>query len=122
MSRIARIMAGGLSAPAATQVVGDVATALVATGASQATALALPAAINAFATVAASTGAILPSDALPGDEVEVYNGGASSLAVYPPLGGTINNLGPNASLALTTLKSGKYKCVAALGWYSILSA
>lgn len=117
-----RIMAGGVSAPAAGQVVGDVATGLIALGNSQATSLALPAAINAFATVAASTGAVLPIDAQPGDEYEIYNGGANSLTVYPALGGTINNLGANTGLALVTLKSGKYKCTAANTWYSLLSA
>lgn len=122
MSRQARIMAGGIPGGAAIGVVGDVLTGLVATGAAQATALPLAAVISSFATVAASTGAILPADAAPGDMYEVYNGGANSLTVYPPVGGLINNLAPNTGLALTTLKSGQYKCVGALTWYSNLSA
>jgi hypothetical protein len=103
-------------------VVGAVQTGQTATGSTQATAFALGAEITAFSTAAASTGAILPSDATAGDEMEVYNGGANSLTVYPPVGGTINNLSANTGLALATLKSGKYKCVAALTWYSLLSA
>ena len=122
MSKQARIMAGGIPGGAAIGVVGDVQSGQTALGNSQATAFALAAAITAFSTTAASTGAILPADAAPGDECEVYNGGANSLTVYPPVGGTINNLSANTGMALATLKSGKYKCIGALAWYSLLSA
>lgn len=44
----------------------DVATALTATGTSQATAYEVTFSKNAFSTVAAGTGAVLDSDAAPG--------------------------------------------------------
>lgn len=113
--------ASGLGPATLQGLVGTVATGLTGLGSTQATALALPAGTNAFTTVAASTGGILPSGTA-GDEIDVYNGGANSLTVYPPVGGTINNLSANTGLALATLKSGKYRCTAALTWYSILSA
>ena len=113
--------ATGLANTQLQSLAGTVQSALTATGASQATALALPAGTNAFGTVAASTGAIL-APGTAGDEIDIYNGGANSLTVYPPVGGTINNLSANTGLALATLKSGKYKCLASLTWYSILSA
>jgi hypothetical protein len=84
--------------------------------------LALGAAVNAISTAAASTGVILPAYAAPGDSIMVYNGGANSVTVYPPVGGTINNLSANTGLALATLKSGVYTCIGALAWASTLSA
>jgi hypothetical protein len=115
------MVATGISAVTAGAVGGNVSTGLTATGSTQATALALPASINAISTAAASTGVILPSNATSGDEIEVYNGGANAVTVYPPVGGTINNLSANTGLSLATLKSGKYKALTALAWYSLLS-
>jgi hypothetical protein len=79
----------------------SVATGLVATGASQGTALALTADINMFATVAAGTGAILPA-LNPCDVSTVFNGGANALALYPPVGAKINGLGANAAYNVAT--------------------
>lgn len=78
-----------------------VATGLIATGNTQGTALALAADINMFATVAASSGAILPV-MNPGDVLTVFNGGANALSLYPPVGGKINALGTNAAYAIAT--------------------
>lgn len=117
-----QIMAGGLSGPVAQAIAGSVALGLTAVGSTQATALALAAAVNEITTAAASTGVILPLGANGGDSIEVYNGGANGITVYPPVGGTINNLSANTGLALATLKSGKYTCRSALTWYSLLSA
>lgn len=79
----------------------SVATGLVATGASQGTALALTADISMFGTVAAGTGAILPA-LNPCDVSTVFNGGANALALYPPVGAKINGLAPNAAYAVAT--------------------
>jgi hypothetical protein len=72
-------------------------------GTTQANALPLGADNNAFSTVGAGTGAILPA-MNPGDDVTVYNGGANALLIYPPVGGMIKGLGVNAgySLAVAT--------------------
>jgi hypothetical protein len=103
MSLQQRLVQAGLSANQAAAVQGTVAGALVATGATQATALPLGADNNAFATVGAGTGAILPP-MNPGDDVTVYNGGANALLIYPPVGAQIKGLGVNVgySLAVAT--------------------
>lgn len=74
---------------------------LVATGNSAGTALLIGSHINSFGTVGASTGAILSSSFSAGDEVYVYNGGASTLTVYPPAGATVDN---TTSVAVLTKK------------------
>lgn len=71
-----------------------VATGLVATGTTQATALPLPAQTNVFGTVAADTGAILPGGAVSGTFV-VANDTTTDLFVYPPVGAQIGTLGVN---------------------------
>ena len=121
MARQQFIMGLGVAAGAASAIVGITASALTAAGATQTTAVALGADNNFFGTVAASTGAILPTGNA-GDSIFVYNGGASTLTVYPPVGGTINNLSANTGLALATLKSGLYVCAGGVAWASFLSA
>ena len=73
---------------------------LTATGSSQATAYPL---LNSgdhqFGTVAASTGAMLPVGRVP-SSVRVFNGGASTLSIYPPVGGAVNGGSANASVSL----------------------
>jgi len=121
MTKLSTLSTSGLSAVAALAIGGDTATGLTAAGSTQATALALPAANNFIATAAASTGVILPPGNA-GDFVFVYNGGASTVTVYPPVGGTINNLSANTGLALATLKSGFYIYSDADSVASLLSA
>jgi hypothetical protein len=101
MSLQQRLVQGGFSANQATAIQGTVASGLTATGSTQATALPLGADNNAFSTVAAGTGAILPS-MNPGDDITVYNGGANALLIYPPVGGMIKGLGTNAGYSLAT--------------------
>lgn len=94
-----RLTAAGFSAQMAQAVEGTVANSLVATGTIQGNALALPADINRFGTVAAGTGAIIPP-CNGGDELTVVNAGANALLVYPPVGGTINSLAANAGYSV----------------------
>lgn len=75
-------------------------TGLVALGNSQATALPIQAVFNQFATVAASTGAILPAGLSRNQEIVIRNGGANALSVYPPVGGAINGGTVNAALSV----------------------
>lgn len=91
----------GISAVQAAAIAGTVANTQTATGSTQATALALPADITRFTTVAASTGTILPA-MNPGDYVEIYNGGANALSVYPPVGGAINAIATNSAFSVAT--------------------
>ena len=121
MAQLRSLSTSGLSAVAAQAINGDAVNSLTATGSTQADALALPAANNFISTAAASTGVILPAGNA-GDCVFVYNGGASTETVYPPVGGTINNLSANTGLALATLKSGWYVYRNAITIASMLSA
>lgn len=99
MSLASRMVVAGLSAVQATATQGIAANNLTATGTIQSNALALPADICKFTTVAAGTGAIIPP-ANPADSGTVFNGGANALLLYPPLGGKVNALGTNAGYSI----------------------
>jgi len=102
-----RILASGNSPLATISIAGDGATALTATGSTQATALQLSAVMNAMGTTAASTGVKLPP-CEAGAVVYVYNGGASTLQVYSneTTGVTMNAaVAGSTGVALGTLKT-----------------
>lgn len=90
-------------------------TALVATGANQATALVLTKYWNVVATTAAGTGVMLPNFGA-GFETSVYNDGANALLVYPPVGGTINALAANAGYSLPAARNQFLQQVTATLW------
>lgn len=69
-----------------------------ALGNSQATAFPLIATTTQFTTTAGGTGCIPSSKSDIGDEYQIVNFGANALAVYPPLGGTLNGGAANASV------------------------
>src|SRR5580698_2508933 len=99
MTTKAELMAGGMAASLANRLGQDgPSTGLVATGANQAAALSLISTMNIFATVAASTGALLPNPDGK-DVIIVVNNGANPLSVYPQGTQTIN--GGSASAALS---------------------
>lgn len=117
------MVVAGTGVGAAQAIQGRVANNLTATGSSsQAAALPLPADINKFTTVAANTGALLPSMS-GGDSINIYNGGVSALLVYPPVGGIINALSTNAgySVAAATPFCEVY-CIDALTYIASQSA
>lgn len=95
------MVAAGLSAVQVAAISGTAANSLTATGSTQATALPLPADVCKFTTVAASTGAIIPP-ANPGDSGTVFNGGASALLLYPPVGGKVNAVATNGGYSIAT--------------------
>lgn len=116
-----KILAGGIPGAAARAIVGDVLSAQTAVGATQATALAIAADNTFISTAAASTGVVLP----PGNQGDmrfIYNGGANTVSVYPPLGGTINNLSANTAFSVATLKSAIAVCAGGLTWAVMLGA
>ncbi len=97
-------------------------TGLTATGTSQTTALPLDNnAIHEFTTVAASTGCILPVPKLT-TQVTIINAGVSTLAVYPPVGGTITNGTVNASVSLTSGSTVVYTANSLTNWYASSAA
>lgn len=102
-----RILASGNSPLATISIAGDGATALTATGTTQATALQLSAVMNALGTTAASTGVKLPP-CEAGAVVYIYNGGANTLQVYSneTTGVTMNAaVAGSTGVALGTLKT-----------------
>lgn len=104
-SGFAPLQAVGIVGDADTGAPGS--TGAVATGSNQATAYQISGAVTVFGTVAASTGAILPSNpsASTADTVYVINAGSNALTIYPPVGGYINALAVNSgySLAANTM-------------------
>jgi hypothetical protein len=112
------------TAPAQTQnIVGTMANTLAAAGSTQGTATALGNDdYNIFTTVAASTGAILPSNLSASDEMWVANYGANSLSVYPPTGGKINNGSANAAVAVAAGKNASFICIDGTNFLAAISA
>lgn len=81
---------------------GTITNTLTATGAtSQANSYPVVDDVSVFTTVAANTGARLPTTS-PGDSFVTANYGANSLFIYPPSGGKLNNGSANASISLGT--------------------
>jgi hypothetical protein len=95
---------------------------LTALGSSQATAFPLlNGADHQFTTVAASTGAVLPAAKLA-DSVSVWNGGASTLSVYPPSGGKVNDTSANSAYSLSAGSGITFFAADLLVWYSASAA
>lgn len=121
MTQASLLMGSGLSASAARHVVGTTASGLTATGSVQADALPLVD-VNEFTTVASSTGGILPPNCNRGDDIFVYNIGAQTLTVYPPVGESINAVAVNGGFSVATAKSCIFRKVSTTRWASLLTA
>lgn len=97
-------------------------TGLAASGSSQATALPLTNnAFHEFTTVGSSTGAILPSGTPP-SEVAIFNNGANTLTIYPPVGGTIDGGTANASISLSNGSGVTFWASSPTSWYHVQTA
>jgi hypothetical protein len=94
---------------------------LSAAGTTQGTATAITKQTNEFTTVAASSGARLPSPE-QGEFIFVANAGANALSVYPATGHSINALAANAAFSLAVGKNALFWAATASKWYAILSA
>lgn len=90
-------------------------------GTTQGTATVIANQTNEFTTVAASSGAILPSPE-QGEFIYVANAGANALAMYPASGHTINALAANAPFSLAAGKNAVFWAATASKWYCNLSA
>jgi hypothetical protein len=96
----------------------SVLSGLTAAGTNQATALPLVNhADHQFTTVGSSTGALLPLARLA-DSVSVWNGGAHTLAVYPPSGGQVNDGSVNSAYSLSAGTGTTFFATDALTWYA----
>ena len=78
----------------------DVGLSISAAGTTQATATQLINGMNQVSTVASGAGVVLFLAPTGGYSQLVYNGGANSLKVYPPLAAKINALGANNAMTL----------------------
>ena len=98
----------------------QVVTGLTATGSTQATGLQLAGlnSLQEITTVAASTAVVLPVIKLPA-AVTIANQGASTLAIYPSLGGTIDGGSVNAAVTLTAGKSATFQASSLTNWYTV---
>lgn len=91
------LMSRGLPAGLAKQIGLEIpVTGLTATGSTQGTALALTSNFSIFGTVAASTGCVVSGD----KDSFIYNGGAQTLSVYPPVGFSINGTTVNTAFSV----------------------
>lgn len=99
-NRLSKIVGSGTSSGSGAAISGDVQDTVTAAGSTQATATPVYGDNVIVTTAAASTGVILQGTFSGGDEVVVANLGASSLSVYPPVGGKINSLAANAAFAV----------------------
>jgi hypothetical protein len=94
---------------------------LSAAGTTQGTATVITKQTNQFTTVAASSGAILPSPE-QGEFIFVANAGANALSVYPASGHSINALANNAAFSMAVGKNALFWAATSSKWYAILSA
>src|SRR5690242_15306929 len=104
MTRVATLVGSHIPPSAAQAIVGFNDVGVTATGSnSQANSYAIQYSNTYVSTAAANTGVRLPSGASPGDTFFVYNGGASTMHVYPPTGGNVAGGSTNAAFDLLTL-------------------
>lgn len=119
----ANLVGAKMPAAFASAIAGYNSSGLTATGStSQANSYAIGAEITQFATTAANTGARLPSNASTGDSFLVVNFGASTLLLYPPSGGKLNNGSADASVNVATTKSALCFCLDNLNFVVFLVA
>lgn len=119
----ASLMGVGTSGGQAQQLVGDTETGVTAAGSSsQANSYAITRPNTVVSTTAANTGVRLPSILTAGDCGFIQNNGASTLFVYPPVGGVINGGSTNAKVDVATLKGCYYTCIDSLNFSVIVGA
>jgi hypothetical protein len=88
-------------------------------GGGQPNAVPLVTDINQVTTVAAAADSVMLPLGVAGNEVTVINGAATNaLAVFPPVGGSINGGTVNASVSVAAATLTVFVCTAPLAWYS----
>jgi len=124
-------MGSGVPARAANSLIGTVTqTTYAAAGSTQATATLLPL-LSGFLINSGTGGVILPPGTVTGslvtgpasgDWIDIINQSGSSINVYPPTGGKIQNGSVNAAFAVGNNKMAHFKCINGTDWAAILSA
>lgn len=121
MALAKQMMGGGIPSGMAKAINGTVAAAQSGAGTTLATGTAINAGFNVFTTVAASSGATLPSCEI-GDSVLVFNNtGTNNLTVYPDSGSTINQLSASVGVLLPPYTVASFYRVSTTGWIASLS-
>lgn len=117
-----KLVQGGIWTDVAKQqAIGDLVGALTANNTTQATATAITSDIAVFTTVAASGAAVLPG-VLGAADIVVFNGqGTNALAVFCPVGGTMNGTS-NGSASIPVNKTARFVSADGVAWYSLISA
>ena len=105
-----KLMGAGIAGAAANEIAGAGDQGLTATGSTNVTALVVGSGLNALSTTAANTGVILANTLVPGDDIYIYNGGASTLTVYPPVTSPLSTIDNGTSLSVVTKKGVHLKC------------
>ena len=113
-----RVLASGVTSLTSLNICGDSSAALTATGTNLATAYKIAAVYTQFTTVAASTGAVLPTTEV-GELLIVANDGANSLTIYAQTGSTIEGA---SSYSLAAGKRVIIYAITLTKWLAILGA
>lgn len=96
----------------------NVASGLIATGTTQATAAALGGFTNVFQTVLTGAGAILPEFIVNGT-FKVVNDSTNALLVWPPVGAQIGANDPNAAVSIAPGSSSFFSTSAPLAQWTV---
>ena len=94
------LMGAGLGPLASLAILGSQSLTLTAAGVTQATATALPAALNIVTTCTEAACGVLLTVYDVGDSIRVVNATANNLRVYPPVGGALNGGTTNAPFTM----------------------
>lgn len=120
MALKAELMASSLPGAAASKIGFDApATAVAAAGSTQGG--ATPLVSNFSIVTSGGAGGVIISEKHALTTVIVASGAGGTITVYPPVGGTINNLSANAGFAVAVGKQAIF-FPAGLNWTAILSA
>lgn len=93
-------------------------TALAGGGQSAATSAVIQSQITVVTTVATTSDSLTLPVAKQGDEREVFNQGANSMAIFPSSGAGINALAANASFAAATSTATIFIAASSTQWYT----
>lgn len=96
----------------------SVTTGATANGTTQATAYPIVTTSVQFTTVAAGSGAILPT-AVPGQRLFIANDGANQLLLYPAVGGLIDQAAVNAAVTIAAGGMWEGQSLTTVNWTSI---
>ncbi len=108
MTRVATLVGTGTAPSQAQAMVGFNDVGVTATGSSSQANSYLIQYSNTF-------GVRMPTGASPGDSFFIYNGGASTMHIYPPVGGAINGGSTNAAYDIATLTAVRGCCISGDG-------